>query len=217
MTGRMLESERHRSCGFTLLELLVVLVAGSLLLAGLGGVVGQSLRTWSVVSERKDLTQQARFAMHRMVTAANGTSRLLLPLPENPATGYSESVRDVLAVTLAPDLDRDRDGFADADNDRDGIVDEDFDNDNTNDGAPGAAADIARLRILLKDLLELSVPVIQPIAVKSALMIGSVVDQLFQHHQRPDVGLVAGLGNQLLLATEVEETAGAQRCSLELL
>lgn len=137
MTGWMLESERHRSWGFTLLELLVVLAAGSLLLAGLSGVVGQSLRTWSVVSERQDLTQQARFAMDRMIAAANGTFRLLLPLPENSATGYSESVRDVLAVTLGPELDRDRDGFADADNDRDGMVDEDVSADNTNDGAAG--------------------------------------------------------------------------------
>ena len=137
MMGRMLESERHRSRGFTLLELLVVLVAGSLLLAGLSGVVGQSLRTWSVVSERQDLTQQARFAMDRMITAANETSRLLVPLPENPVTGQSESVRDVLAVTLGPGVDRDNDGFADADNDRDGIIDEDVSDDNTNDGAPG--------------------------------------------------------------------------------
>ncbi|MEE9279936.1 MAG: prepilin-type N-terminal cleavage/methylation domain-containing protein [Myxococcota bacterium] len=123
--------------GFTLLELLVVLVAGAMLLAGLSGALGQALRVWGLVQERQDLAQQARFALDRMVAAANGTTRLLLPLPENAATGYSESVRDVLAVALDPVIDRDRDGFADADNDRDGRLDEDFGRDRTNDGAPG--------------------------------------------------------------------------------
>ncbi len=123
--------------GFTLVELLVAIAIGALLIGALSGVVGQGLRAWGAVRERTDLTQQARFAMDRMVAAVHGTRRLLRPLGENPATAYSESIRDVLAVTLDPTLDRDRDGFADADNDKDGAVDEDIPSDNTNDNEAG--------------------------------------------------------------------------------
>jgi len=126
-----------RPRGFTLIELLIVLVVSALLIAGLSGVVGQALRAWSVVDARVDLTREGRFALDRIVAAVNATTRLIIPRAENPATGYSESVRDVLAVALDPTLDRDGDGFADADNDRDGFVDEDVDDDNTNDDASG--------------------------------------------------------------------------------
>jgi len=127
----------RRRNGFTLLEALLALSIAAILLGGLAGVTGQSLQAWTLVREREALTQDAEFAMQRMVAAVSGTSRLLLPLGENPATAWSESVRDVLAVTLAPTLDRDGDGFADADNDRDGRVDEDTDEDRSQDFAPG--------------------------------------------------------------------------------
>jgi type II secretory pathway pseudopilin PulG len=126
-----------RSSGFTLLETLLALAIATLLLGGLAGVTGQSLQAWTLVREREALTQGAQFAMERMVGAVRGTSRLMLPLAENPATAWSESVRDVLAVALDPGLDRDQDGFADADNDRDGRVDEDMPGDSNADGAPG--------------------------------------------------------------------------------
>ena len=42
-----------------------------------------------------------------------------------------------------------------------------------------------------------------------------VVDQLLQHDQRPCVGLVPGLRDQLLPATEVQEPAGAERGALQ--
>ena len=126
-----------RPRGFTLIELLIVLVVSALLIAGLSGVVGQALRAWSVVDARVELTREGRFALDRIVASVNATTRLLIPRPEDPTTGYSESVRNVLAVALDPTLDRDGDGFADADNDRDGVVDEDLDDDNTNDGRSG--------------------------------------------------------------------------------
>ncbi len=126
-----------RPTGFTLIEVLVVLLVSGLLIAGLSGVVGQALRAWSVVDARVELTREGRFALGRIVAAVNATTKLILPRPEDPVTGYSESVRDVLAVALDPTLDRDGDGFADADNDRDGVVDEDLDDDNTNDGRSG--------------------------------------------------------------------------------
>ena len=78
--------------------------------------------------------------------------RLLIPLGENPSTAYSESVRDVLAVTMPSTMDRDGDGWADANNDKDFLdknqngsrdageperIDEDMDLDNYNNGQPG--------------------------------------------------------------------------------
>lgn len=138
--------------GLSLTELLITVAIAAVIMAGLAGVVNQTLNTEDVVRERNDLTQQARFAMQRMVAAVKGTRHLLIPLGENPATGYSESIRSVLAVTLDPTIDRDRDGWADANNDKDFLdlnnnsvrdsgeperVDEDIGKDNTNDEMPG--------------------------------------------------------------------------------
>jgi prepilin-type N-terminal cleavage/methylation domain-containing protein len=125
--------------GFTLVELLLVLAIAGVLLSAVGGLIGSALRTQTTVRERNDLTRQARFAMGRMVAAVRDTRRLMIPLAENPATAWSESLRDpgVLAVTLDPTIDRDADGFADADNDKDGRIDEDLPGDNNKDFAPG--------------------------------------------------------------------------------
>ena len=120
-----------------LLELLAVLAGGAILIVGLSSVVGRALEVWDVTREQTELTRRGRFALDRMVAAANGTTQLILPGADDVATGYSESIRDVLAVLLDPTLDRDRDGFVDADNDKDGLVDEDLGDDATNDGAPG--------------------------------------------------------------------------------
>ena len=128
-----------RHDGFTLVELLLAVAIAGLLMAALSGVVSQALQARAAVQERNELLRDARFAMERMVSSVRGTTRLLVPLGENPTTAWSESVRDpgVLAMTLPPAIDRDQDGFADVDNDRDGRVDEDCRNDSSNDGAPG--------------------------------------------------------------------------------
>jgi hypothetical protein len=78
----------------------------------------------------------------------------MIPLGENPVTVWKESERNVLAVTLDPTLDRDKDGWADANNDKDYLdanksgtrdageperIDEDSDDDSDNDGASGIA------------------------------------------------------------------------------
>ena len=159
----------HRQYGITLIELLVTVAIAAMIMLGLSGVVSQALQTEDAVRERNELTQQARFAMQRMVAAVQGTRRLLLPLADNPGTSWREHVREesvppgapegtstrataVLAVTLPPSIDRDRDGWADANNDRDFLdlnnnslrdtgeperVDEDLPDDNSNDAAPG--------------------------------------------------------------------------------
>jgi len=123
--------------GFTLIEVLITVAIAAILIAGLGGVVGQALHAGDVVREQNDVAEEAAFAMERIVRSVSRSQRLLLPLAENPVTPWSESVREVLAITLDRALDRDGDGFADADNDKDGAVDEDVPDDTGNDGQAG--------------------------------------------------------------------------------
>ena len=142
------------SPGFTLIELLVSLAIAGLLLTAMSGLVNTALETRTDTALRGDATQDARFAMQRMVTAVRGTNRLLLPLADSPKTNWRENLREqtvpasppegdstlataVLAVALAPDLDIDGDGVEDADNDKDGRVNEDPSDDASNDLAPG--------------------------------------------------------------------------------
>ena len=84
-----------------------------------------------------------------MIAAVSNTRHLVIPMPENPLTLWSESLRRypprpafpnesaVLAMHLDPAQDLDGDGFADADNDRDGAIDEDPGGDSNFDLAPG--------------------------------------------------------------------------------
>jgi type II secretory pathway pseudopilin PulG len=128
---------RTRERGLTLVEVLGSLAIGALLFAALAGVALQSTRALEAATTSADLGQDAQFALDRMVDAVRASRKLLIPMPERAGTAYSESQRNVLAVTLDPTLDRDGDGFPDADNDRDGRIDEDLDENVTNDGAPG--------------------------------------------------------------------------------
>lgn len=134
-------SARRAQAGLTLVEVLLAVAIGGLLLAALHGVAGQALSAETEARERNDLERDARLAMGRMVAAVSGSPRLLLPLADRPSTTRVESVREpgVLALTLDPTIDRDRDGIADADNDGDGRIDEDLSADASNDGAPGIA------------------------------------------------------------------------------
>ena len=140
--------------GFTLLEILLALAIGGVLIAAISGVISTALDAEQSTRLQNNTLQQARFAMQRLTSAVSKTPSLLIPLADNPATAYSESVRDVLAVSLDPTLDRNKDGWADANNDKDfldvnknGIrnageperIDEDFDRDNNFDGQPGIA------------------------------------------------------------------------------
>ncbi len=141
-----------RQSGFTLVEMLIAISLAAILMAGLNGVIGQALSIQDAVSERNDLTQQARFAMEQMVRAVSHSQKLLLPSPENINTSWPESVREfpprvafpnetaVLAFLLDANQDLDADGFADADNDKDGVIDEDPGGDSNFDLAPGLFA-----------------------------------------------------------------------------
>jgi hypothetical protein len=117
-------------------------------------VVQKLSESRTVLQEHGRLTQDARFAMDRMVRAVRGSRDLVLPQPDKPDTDWREHVREqtvpasqpegssafasaVLAVSLSASVDLDADGFPDADNDRDGLLDEDPPADTNNDQAAG--------------------------------------------------------------------------------
>lgn len=144
----------QQNAGFTLIEVLVAIVLGSMLLSGLTVVIGMLSSTISSSNYNHQLTREAQFAMGQMVRAVSGSQRLLLPLTDNPNTNWPENIREqtipasppigdstlataVLAVTQSPAIDLDADGIADADNDGDGRIDEDPGADQTYDNAPG--------------------------------------------------------------------------------
>jgi prepilin-type N-terminal cleavage/methylation domain-containing protein len=141
-----------RQKAFTLLEILVSLSIAAFVIAGTSGLINTALQAEQKTRTQNKALQQARFAMQRMTHAVSRAQRLQIPLGENTATAWSESVRNVLAVSLDPGLDRDKDGWADANNDKDFLdvnnngtrdfgepeqIDEDFDQDNNYDGAAG--------------------------------------------------------------------------------
>ena len=148
MTGR------HKQQGVTLIELLIAVTMGALIVAGMSAVMGELRQTQESIQERNRLTEDARFAMQRMVSASSGSRRLLLPLDDKPFTNWPENIREetvppsapigssikataVLAVTLPATVDLDADGFPDADDDRDGRIDEDLPNDAQHDFVAG--------------------------------------------------------------------------------
>ncbi len=127
----------QKQTGFTLIEVLVATAITAMLMLAMMGLVSTGFSAYDAKQSRSELNLQVQFAMQRMITAARGAERLLLPLANRGDTAWDESVRSLFAVTLDPNIDRNADGIADADNDGDGRIDEDSDNDTTNDGAPG--------------------------------------------------------------------------------
>lgn len=132
---RRSRSSGHR--GLSLIELTIALALATMLMMAINGVTGQALKAFNATSERVQLNRQAQFAMQRIAAAILGSDLVLVPQVEDLYTAYSESVRDVLAVSLDPYLDRDSDGYADADNDRNGKVNDKLSADHTNDSKPG--------------------------------------------------------------------------------
>lgn len=143
----------HQS-GITLVELVVALLIGAVLIAGLGSIVGTAVSNREVTHERKQLVEQSQFAMQRITMAVRYSTVLLLPLSDNPSTDWPESERvqtvpastpvgsstlatAVLAVALPEYSDLDSNGIPDADDDRDGYIDEDQPANRYNDAAPG--------------------------------------------------------------------------------
>lgn len=144
----------RNATGFTLVEVLIALVLGSILVAGLGGVTSLALTAFETTAEKELLDRDGRFAMEQMVRIVGHSRRILLPFHDKPASNWPENVRDqteppsapigdsvfasaVLAVTVPEDQDLNGDGVPDADDDGDGRIDEDLYNDAANDAAPG--------------------------------------------------------------------------------
>lgn len=123
--------------GFTLIELVAVVAIGGLILLALSDVTTQAARARAELDTDNELQLQAQFALDRVLLATPASIKVFAPRAERAATAHSESVRNVLVLSLDPTLDRNGDGFADADNDKDGRIDEDFADDMTNDGVAG--------------------------------------------------------------------------------
>ncbi len=143
---------KNTQTGLTLLETLITVAIAGILIAAISGFINAALNAGQSTHMQNDTLQQARFAMQRMSRAVSKSRQLRIPLGENTTTAWSESVRNVLAVSLDPTLDRNKDGWADANNDRDYLdvnksgsrdageperIDEDFDLDSNSDGKPG--------------------------------------------------------------------------------
>ncbi len=140
-SGSDITASKTCICGFTFIELLISLLIGSMLMLGIGTALSASFRASDAVHTKNALNRQAGFAMQRMQRALGHSRRILLPLGDNSYTAsVQENERDVVAVTLAHDIDADGDGVADADNDADGRFDEDLPADSNNDGASGIVA-----------------------------------------------------------------------------
>jgi type II secretory pathway pseudopilin PulG len=144
----------HSQRGLSYIEIMITVGITAIIMASLMGVMDTATDASEEVRQRNSLTRDARFAMHRMVSAVSHSRHLLLPLHDNPNTNWPEHIREqtvpasppigdstlataVLAVSLAEDIDLDGDGKPDADNDGDGRFDEDPSGDITADNAPG--------------------------------------------------------------------------------
>jgi type II secretory pathway pseudopilin PulG len=139
----------RRARGFSYVELMIAIVLGGLMIAGMDGIFATLAGAWRETRVTASRHEAARFALDDMRRAVAAAPRLVVPLADDPATAFDESVRSetvggadtaLLAVALDPGLDRDGDGFADADNDKDGRVDEDWPADMNGDGRNGIRA-----------------------------------------------------------------------------
>ena len=150
----LIQSSNRSTAGFSFVELLIAVAITGIIMLALMGVINTATETGDSVTSTNDLTEQARFAMQRMVSNTSRTNRLLVPMRDRDLTNWPENIREqtipasppvgdstfataVLAITLPRDIDLDQDGVPDADNDGDGVFDEDLDNDMHFDAAAG--------------------------------------------------------------------------------
>lgn len=150
-----LNQRRPTPCsGFSYVELMIVVAISGIIALALTGLIDTATGFSDTLRTRNEMNRDARYAMQKMLRSVAHTSRLLLPLNDNPNTDWPEHIREqtippsppigssvfasaVLAVTLPRDIDLDQDGVADADDDGDGLFSEDLPNDNQHDFSPG--------------------------------------------------------------------------------
>ena len=151
----MRQQPRLPKRGFTLIEVLMTMVIGSVLILGVSNVMSRTLQARDVAHIQNELTRQSRFALQQLVKGVAQTGSVQLPLLDNPLTTDAENIREqffpaspppdddgfagaVLAVTPSALTDLDGDGIADADNDHDGLIDEDPGGDTNSDTCSGS-------------------------------------------------------------------------------
>ncbi len=136
----------NRDRGFSYVELMIAIVLGGLLMVGMDGIFATLAGAWRETRVTANRHEAARLALDDMRRAVAAAPRLVVPLADDPATAFDESLRSetvggggtaLLAVALDPGIDRDGDGFADTDNDKDGRIDEDWPADANGDGGNG--------------------------------------------------------------------------------
>lgn len=147
-----MKQQSQSQSGLSLVETLITISIAGFLIIGMSELVGFALKAETSIRAKNDSLQRGRFAMQLMVSSVRMTRRLMIPLAENTNTAYSESVRNILAVTIDPTQDRDGDGWADGNNDKDFLdinnnsfqdggeperIDEDTQGDMTNDNKSG--------------------------------------------------------------------------------
>lgn len=106
--------------GVSLLEILVVLLVLSIIVGGLSELLSGGLKAARDNRTKAGLTDNANFAMNRIISAARESNWVFIP-------GNASPVRDLLVVSAM------------VDNDNDGVIDEDWGADMGNDGQPGLA------------------------------------------------------------------------------
>jgi len=128
--------------GFTLVEVLLAVVIGSLLLAGLANISRSALSLSNEISAQSQLDQQAQATLQLMADSLRNSTQLLIPQQDL----FNNSDRDfrrhgvngaVLGFRISPKRDFNDDNIVDADQDGDGVVDEDPGADTNNDFAAG--------------------------------------------------------------------------------
>jgi type II secretory pathway pseudopilin PulG len=146
------EQRLSRHSGLTIIELLISIVIGSVVVLALMSTISTTMNIDTELENERSMFADGQFAMKRIEGYLSGSKVLILPLAENSATAYSESVRDVLAFAMPHALDSDLDGWSDANNDKDFVdyngnsvrdagepelIDEDMGDDMNNDSKPG--------------------------------------------------------------------------------
>lgn len=113
-----------RNTGFTLLELLLVVIIMGIIAIGLHQVVDTTLNAYSTTKNKQELLTRGRLALERMVLFLKETDNVIKPdAPDQEVLQVSDRVLDTYNNSSHAYL-ADGDGVLDADNDADGVLNE---------------------------------------------------------------------------------------------
>ena len=117
---RSLLQSKLTDMGYTLIEVLIVIVILSIIMAGLSRLMEINLVASRSNVRHREIMSDIAFAMTRIIDRTREAKKVFIPTNASP-------VRDILAIT------------ANIDNDQDGSIDEDEGSDLGNDNQPGLA------------------------------------------------------------------------------